>query len=139
MARRRRCTPQGSVEPAGSLVTSCLFASWTSAARSRRSTRPCRGRSPRAQTVHDVVARILGEVRREGDRAVVRNTAELDEVDVSDGLRVPEREIEEARAGVHHDLYRALEVAFGRILAYHGHEGRPARRPGRRRCHASAT
>jgi len=80
---------------------------------------------PPGAAVHDVVARILGEVRREGDRAVVRNTAELDEVDVSDGLRVPEREIEEARAGVHHDLYRALEVAFGRILAYHGHEGVP--------------
>ena len=33
--------------------------------------------------VHDVVARILGQVRSEGDRAVVRCTAELDGVDVS--------------------------------------------------------
>src|SRR5580700_5807474 len=80
---------------------------------------------PPGAEVHDVVARILAEVRREGDRAVVRNTAELDDVDVSDGLRVPEREREEACAGVDPDLYRALEVAFGRILAYHGHEGVP--------------
>ena len=80
---------------------------------------------PPGAEVHDVVARILGEVRREGDQAVVRNTAELDQVDVSDGLRVPEREMEESCAGVHRDLYRALEVAFGRILAYHGHEGVP--------------
>src|SRR5580704_14389639 len=80
---------------------------------------------PPGAEVHDVVARILGEVRREGERAVVRNTAELDDVDVYDGLRVPEREREEACAGVDPDLYRALEVAFGRILAYHGHEGIP--------------
>ena len=75
--------------------------------------------------VHDAVATILGEVRHEGDQAVVRYTAELDKVDVSDGLRVPAREIEEARAAVDPALSRALEVAFGRILAYHGHEGLP--------------
>ncbi|MGA2471879.1 MAG: histidinol dehydrogenase, partial [Acidimicrobiales bacterium] len=67
--------------------------------------------------VHDVVARILLEVRTEGDRAVVRHTADLDKVDVSDGLRVPADEIEEARATVHPDLSKALEVAFDRILA----------------------
>jgi histidinol dehydrogenase len=81
--------------------------------------------APPGAEVHDVVARILAEVRREGDRAVVRNAAELEDVDVSDGLRVPEREREEACAGVDPGLYRALEVAFGRILAYHGHEGVP--------------
>jgi histidinol dehydrogenase len=75
--------------------------------------------------VHDAVATILGEVRHEGDQAVVRYTAEFDKVDVSDGLRVPAREIEEARAAVYPALSRALEVAFGRILAYHGHEGLP--------------
>ena len=75
--------------------------------------------------VHDAVARILLEVRTEGDRAVVRHTAELDKVDVSDGLRVPADEIEEARATVDPDLSKALEVAFDRILAYHAHEGVP--------------
>ncbi len=75
--------------------------------------------------VHDVVARILSEVRADGDRAVVRRTAELDKVDVSDGLRVPEREIAEAAAIVDPDLRKALEVAFDRIVAYHRNEGSP--------------
>ena len=48
--------------------------------------------------VHDVVAEILRQVRAEGDEAVVRYTAELDRVDVSDGLRVPPAEIEKACA-----------------------------------------
>ena len=52
-------------------------------------------------------------------------TAELDKVDVSDGLRVPPDEIEEACADVDPGLREALEVAFGRIVAYHAHEGTP--------------
>ncbi len=75
--------------------------------------------------VHDVVARILSDVRTEGDAAVVRQTAALDRVDVSDGLRVPAGEIEEARAGVDPGLSEALQVAFDRILAYHAREGQP--------------
>src|SRR6202041_4052648 len=75
--------------------------------------------------VHDVVAEILRTVRAEGDEALVRYTAELDRVDVSDGLRVPDAEIEKACAGVDPALWRALQVAFGRILAYHAHEGMP--------------
>jgi histidinol dehydrogenase len=75
--------------------------------------------------VHDVVARILLDVRTEGDAAVVRQTAALDKVDVSDGLRVPAGEIEEARAGVDPGLSEALRVAFDRILAYHAREGQP--------------
>ncbi len=75
--------------------------------------------------VHDVVARILGQVRSEGDRAVVRCTAELDGVDVSDGLRVPRSALEQARAAVDPGLAEALQVAFDRILAYHAHEGVP--------------
>ena len=75
--------------------------------------------------VHEVVAGILGQVRAEGDRAVIGCTAELDKVDVSDGLRVPRRAIERARAAADPDLVVALEVAFDRILAYHAHEGAP--------------
>ncbi len=75
--------------------------------------------------VHDVVAGILRHVRAEGDEALVRYTAQLDKVDVSDGLRVPAVEIEKARADAHPDLRRALEVAYGRIVAYHAHEGTP--------------
>src|SRR5271165_4297015 len=73
--------------------------------------------------VHDVVAGILLDVRTEGDSAVVRHTAALDKVDVSDGLRVPAGEIEAARARVDPGLSEALQVAFGRILAYHAREG----------------
>ena len=89
--------------------------------------------------VHDVVADILRQVRAEGDEALVRYTAELDRVDVSDGLRVPEAEIEKACADADPALWRALEVAFGRILAYHAHEGTPPGRSGRRRHHGRGT
>ncbi len=75
--------------------------------------------------VHDVVAEILRQVRADGEEAVVRCTAEFDRVDVSGGLRVPEGEIEKACAGADPALWRALEVAFGRILAYHADEGTP--------------
>ena len=75
--------------------------------------------------VHDVVADILRHVRTEGDEALVRYTAEFDRVDVSDGIRVTEAEIEKACAEVDPALWRALEVAFGRILNYHAHEGTP--------------
>jgi histidinol dehydrogenase len=75
--------------------------------------------------VHDAVARILAEVRAEGDAAVVRRTAEFDRVDVSAGLRVPAAEIDEAVAGADPDLRSALKVAYDRIVAYHAHEGTP--------------
>ena len=75
--------------------------------------------------VHDVVAEILRHVRAEGDEALVRYTDEFDRVDVSDGLRVTEAEIEQACADADPALRRALEVAFGRILDYHAHEGVP--------------
>jgi histidinol dehydrogenase len=76
--------------------------------------------------VHDAVARILGEVRAEGDAAAVRCTADFDGVDVSGGLRVPAEEIDRAVAGADADLRTALKVAYDRILAYHAHEGAPA-------------
>ncbi len=72
--------------------------------------------------VHDAVADILRQVRQEGDAALVRLTAELDGVDVADGVRVPAAELEAARAAVGPELWTALEVAFDRILAYHEHE-----------------
>jgi histidinol dehydrogenase len=77
--------------------------------------------------VHDAVAGILRQVRQEGDAALVRLTAELDGVDVSGGLRVPDADLVAARAAADPDLWRALEVAFDRILTYHQHEaGTPA-------------
>jgi histidinol dehydrogenase len=73
--------------------------------------------------VHDAVARILGEVRVGGDAAVLRCTEAFDGVDVSDGLRVPAEEIDEAAAAADADLRGALKVAYDRIVAYHAHEG----------------
>jgi histidinol dehydrogenase len=75
--------------------------------------------------VHEVVADILRHVRAEGDEALIRYTAEFDRVDVSDGIRVSEAEREKACAAADPALWQALEVAFGRILAYHAHEGMP--------------
>jgi histidinol dehydrogenase len=75
--------------------------------------------------VHDVVSDILRHVRAEGDEALVRYTAEFDRVDVSDGLRVPQAEIEKACVDADPALRGALQVAFDRILRYHAHEGLP--------------
>ncbi len=90
---------------------------------------PYEGALPRPSApgadVHDVVAEILRQVRADGDDALVRYTALLDKVDVSDGLRVSEAEMEKARAEADPALWEALDVAFGRILAYHAHEGSP--------------
>jgi histidinol dehydrogenase len=75
--------------------------------------------------VHDAVARILGEVRAEGDAAVIRSTTVFDGVDVSGGLRVAPAEVKEAAERLDPDLRNALQVAFDRIVAYHAHEGTP--------------
>lgn len=80
--------------------------------------------------VRDGVARILAEVQAEGDAAVVRRTAEFDRVDLSQGLRVPSSEIDEAVAGVGADLRSALEVAYARIVSYHAHEAQEDTLPG---------
>jgi histidinol dehydrogenase len=75
--------------------------------------------------VHDAVAEVLRQVRRDGDEAIVRFTAEFDRVDVSAGLRVPPEEITAALARVPAELKAALELAYGRIVDYHAHEGTP--------------
>ena len=75
--------------------------------------------------VHDAVARILREVRADGDAAVIRSTAAFDGVDVSAGLRVSPADVKEAQERVDPDLRSALQVAFDRIVAYHAHEGSP--------------
>ena len=73
--------------------------------------------------VHDAVARILRGFGTTATGAILHFTAEFDGVDVTSGLRVPDDEVDEARSRVDSDLRKALEVAFGRILAYHEHEG----------------
>jgi histidinol dehydrogenase len=75
--------------------------------------------------VHGPVADILRQVRTEGDRAIIRCTADFDQVDLSDGIRVPSAEIVAARQRVSLELGDALQLAFDRIVAYHAHEGMP--------------
>src|SRR5580658_7314879 len=77
------------------------------------------------ESVHDVVAEILAQVRREGDEAIRELTMRFDRVTLSD-LRVPKTDIAAALDRVPPSVREALEVAYARIFAYHAHEGTPA-------------
>jgi histidinol dehydrogenase len=77
------------------------------------------------ESVHDVVAEILARVRRDGDEAVRELTTRFDRVNLA-GLRVPAADIAAALSRVPPAVREALEVAYGRIFAYHAHEGTPA-------------
>jgi histidinol dehydrogenase len=72
----------------------------------------------------EAVRTVLGEVRARGDEALRSLTARFDGVAV-DVLRVPQVDLDAARATVEPELGRALEVAYERILAYHRHEPGP--------------
>jgi histidinol dehydrogenase len=75
-------------------------------------------------SVHDVVAEILAQVRRDGDQAIRELTARFDNVTLGD-LRVPDAELTAAVGRVSPAVREALEVAFERISAYHAQEGTP--------------
>jgi histidinol dehydrogenase len=72
----------------------------------------------------DAVRAVLDEVRAGGDEAVRALTERFDGV-VIDTLRVPAADLEAALAGLEPGLREALELAYSRILAYHGHEPPP--------------
>jgi histidinol dehydrogenase len=72
----------------------------------------------------DDVAEILARVRRGGDAAVRECTARFDGVTLGE-LRVPDEELAAARERVPAAVREALEVAYGRIVAYHADEGTP--------------
>src|SRR5580658_3343725 len=76
------------------------------------------------ESVHDVVAEILAQVRRDGDQAIRELTARFDKVTLDD-LRVPDAELSAALDRVPPAVKEALEVAFERISAYHAYEGTP--------------
>ena len=67
------------------------------------------------------VSRIVADVAKEGDSALLRLTNELDERDVSDAasLRVSEQEIAEALGSVDQKVRIALETAAERIRVFH--------------------
>ncbi len=69
----------------------------------------------------DAVAAIVDQVRREGDRALLALTAELDGVAL-ERLSVPDSELHDALARISEDLRQALLVAHRNIAAYHAHE-----------------
>ena len=64
------------------------------------------------------VARMLAEVRRDGDVAVRRYARLLDGVDLDD-FRIPDAELDAAAAEVSPELWQSLELAAGRIRAFH--------------------
>ncbi|HEY5026621.1 MAG TPA: histidinol dehydrogenase [Acidimicrobiales bacterium] len=72
----------------------------------------------------DAVRAIIAEVRSGGDEAIRDLTRRFDGVDIEDP-RVPARDLEAALAGLDPGLRAALELAYARILAYHGHEPEP--------------
>jgi histidinol dehydrogenase len=72
----------------------------------------------------EAVAAIVEEVRTGGDEALRALTRRFDGVELAE-LRVPTEEIEAARKEVPAELLQALETAWERILAYHGHEPAP--------------
>ncbi|MBX5490207.1 MAG: histidinol dehydrogenase [Chloroflexi bacterium] len=69
-------------------------------------------------TAEQVVARVLHDVRAEGDAAVRRYTAAFDGAEVS-AFRVSEAEVEAAVAAASPALVEALEVAARQLRAFH--------------------
>ncbi|HEX2215820.1 MAG TPA: histidinol dehydrogenase [Xanthobacteraceae bacterium] len=70
--------------------------------------------------VEEVVRGIIADVIARGDRALVEYTHRFDRVDLDRvGIRVSEREIAEAAANCDAEVLAAIELARGRIEAYH--------------------
>jgi histidinol dehydrogenase len=82
-------------------------------------------RPPLAQSFPtEAVAAIVDEVRAGGDEAVRDCTKRFDGIDVAHAA-VAREDLEAALAGLDPALRSALELAYARILAYHGHEPGP--------------
>jgi histidinol dehydrogenase len=71
-------------------------------------------------SAEDVVQRILADVRAHGDAALRHFSQAFDRADVGD-LAVSEAEIDAAVERVGGSVMRALEIAAGRIQAFHEH------------------
>jgi histidinol dehydrogenase len=77
-------------------------------------------RREEADDVRDVVAGIIADVRRAGDRALLDHTNRLDRLDLSaDGLRIGPDRIAAARARCDAAALAALGFAAERIRAFH--------------------
>jgi histidinol dehydrogenase len=70
--------------------------------------------------VAEIVADIIGEVRRRGDEALFEYTSRFDRIDLSaDTVRVRPQEILEARESVSGEALDALRIAAERIRVFH--------------------
>jgi histidinol dehydrogenase len=71
-------------------------------------------------TVSETALAILREVRKEGDRAVIRYTKKWDHLDLTPTtLRVSKKEIQDAYSAVPSDVVKSLKYAANRIFAFH--------------------
>ena len=77
-------------------------------------------RREEAADVRDVVAAIIADVRRDGDRALLDHTSRFDRLDLSaEGIRIGPDRIAAARARCDAAALAALEFAAARIRAFH--------------------
>lgn len=76
----------------------------------------------------ETVARIISRVRAGGDRALIELTREFDGVH-EPALTVPAEDLERSVERVPEPLLESLEVAWGRIVAYHRHQAGAAPSP----------
>ena len=76
----------------------------------------------------EVVARIIADVRREGDAAVTRYSQRFDRSSYSE-IEVSRKEIDAAFAETPDDLLEALEVAADRVHEYHRLQAQHGPRP----------
>lgn len=70
------------------------------------------------EDLRETVCKILGEIRAEGDRAVIRFEEQFDKVKL-DSLEVTEKEFEEAEKAVDVKLKEAIMLALNNIRTFH--------------------
>src|SRR6476661_3732724 len=76
------------------------------------------GRGSRLDEVEPAVRRIVNDVRKNGDRALLKYARKFDGLKMGQSLRVSETEMEAAWKNASPDLKNALKVAEGRIRRF---------------------
>ena len=73
-----------------------------------------------SEDVDQAVRAIIGQVRKDGDKALVQLTRRFDRLDLAvTGIRVSEAEIAAAVAAIDKETIAALELALARIESHH--------------------
>lgn len=91
---------------------------WNALAVSARDAALQRPPSLRSEELRRAVARIIEQVRADGDATLRALTRKFDGVELGD-LRVSEAEFAEAEAAIHGDARAAIDEAYGRIRRFH--------------------